>query len=433
MTKIKKINVWKNFIHSSAILYSDDIPKDSLSRILENSLENERLSNLQLVKYNKEVVKEDLTDLGITSSIGESFPWFLDDEGKNIDFRKPISLFNGVKLISNYLEKRFEMDKNLISEVKINELLKPFEEKKEVTVLELYNHVAGIYKNDNESFKVIVDKLSSGSSKKSWEDLKPLGEYGEITLNEAFLTLKDLKWDLILNNTRATINAVPFAVNFIGFSLMLRSYMKYVHNRPFEPNLTPTQRQLQQKARNRQLAIFSLVGAPLILVCLKKSSPYFKDIISINYDFSSAAQPSSQINNNSSNIVNSIFLFSYINKKIPKWIKLLFKLILLSILVLKLLGFSSILDFLYNTYYLKIYIYIICIIATIYELINLYLLHKFSKKNIKISEVLPDFIINWLKEFEIICTTKESINEFKKTYYIGISIYILIIIFITLL
>lgn len=138
----------KNFIHSSAILYSNKTI--DLNKMIEISIENDRLSNLQLVKYNTEVVKEELGDLGITSSssssIGENFPWLLDDEGKNIDFNKSISLFNGVKLISSYLAKRFEMDENLISEVKLTEILKPFEDKNEVTVLELYNHVADLYK-----------------------------------------------------------------------------------------------------------------------------------------------------------------------------------------------------------------------------------------------------------------------------------------------
>ena len=302
----------KNFIHSSAISYSNEISKASLSKILENSLENEKLSNLQLVKYKREVVEEDLSDLGITSSNTESFPWFFDDEGKIIDYNKPISLFNGVKLISNYLEKRFEMDKDLISEVKITEVLKPFEENKDVTILELYEHVSGLYNKDNESFKVIVEKLSVNSDNKALDSIKPLGEYGDITLNEAFLYLKDLKWEFILNNTKATINAVPFAVNFVSFSLMLKSYMKYVHNRPYESNLTAAQRQIQQKNRNRNLALFVFLGAPAVLYCLRKSSISIKDVASINFPLSGTS--SSQINdNNSSNIINSILLLSNIN------------------------------------------------------------------------------------------------------------------------
>src|SRR6202046_5592852 len=86
----------KNFIHSSAILYSNVD-----SKILEqiNRLGQERVSDLQLIKYQENVVDEDIKDLNI-SSISEIFPWFLDEEGKNIEYNKPIKLFDGVKLIS---------------------------------------------------------------------------------------------------------------------------------------------------------------------------------------------------------------------------------------------------------------------------------------------------------------------------------------------
>src|ERR1700735_4285488 len=67
----------KNFIHSSAILYSNVD-----SKILEqiNRLGQERVSDLQLIKYQENVVDEDIKDLNI-SSISEIFPWFLDEEG----------------------------------------------------------------------------------------------------------------------------------------------------------------------------------------------------------------------------------------------------------------------------------------------------------------------------------------------------------------
>ena len=68
-----------------------------------------------------------------------------------------------------------------------------------------------------------------------------------------------------------------------------------------------------------------------------------------------------------------------------------------------------------------------------YQLLNIYLLHKFSKQNVKIPKVLPEFIINWLNEFYIISSSIESIKFFKQTYYIQISLYLLIMIIITLL
>jgi hypothetical protein len=96
-------------------------------------------------------------------------------------------------------------------------------------------------------------------------------------------------------------------------------------------------------------------------------------------------------------------LLSNINKKIPYWIKILFRLVFLSILVLKLLGFTNILDIYNNLIYLKLFIYTSCSLVILYQLINIFLLYKFSNKNVKIPEILPEFLINWLKEFEFIC------------------------------
>ena len=264
----------KRFIHSSIILYSNLNSSENINQMIEISLERERLSNLQLIKFNKEVNVEDLSELGIdsSSSINESFPWLLDEDGKNIDFRKPIGLFNGIKLISNYLEKRFQMDKDIISEVKLTEILELFEKNKEATVLDLYNHVATLYKNDKESLIDIADKITNDSFKNESlnSSSKPLGNYGDITLNEIILNLKNLNWEFYLNNTKATFHAIPFAVNFIGYSFMLKYFMKYVHNRPYAPNLNSMERQLQQQMRNRQLAFFIIFGTPAILVCLRK-------------------------------------------------------------------------------------------------------------------------------------------------------------------
>uniref|UniRef100_UPI0030DE56CE hypothetical protein n=1 Tax=Squamanita imbachii TaxID=2976389 RepID=UPI0030DE56CE len=224
-------------------------------------------------------------------------------------------------------------------------------------------------------------------------------------------------------------------MNFIGFNLLLRSYMKYVYNRPYEPNIDIIQKRKQDFIRNRNLGVFLFLGAPLTLFNLNKSAISYKEMGSINFFIPNSTEL--ETTNNSSNIINknsSLFLIlSNLKKKIPNWVKLFFKLNFLTLLVLKLLGFNSLLDVLININYLKIFTYISCSLAIIYQIFNLYLLHIFSLKSIKISEVLPEFLINWLKEFEELSTSKETIKEFKKTCYIEIIIYILIIIILTII
>uniref|UniRef100_UPI0030E5E8CD hypothetical protein n=1 Tax=Squamanita imbachii TaxID=2976389 RepID=UPI0030E5E8CD len=123
----KNILFSRNFIHTTAILFSEVIKIEVLNRTFDETIRlgNERISNLELIKYKKEIVEEDLNEIKL-KSYKESSTWFLDDEGNVIDYNKTIVLFHGVKLISNFLEKWYERDNNLISEVKLSELLKPF-------------------------------------------------------------------------------------------------------------------------------------------------------------------------------------------------------------------------------------------------------------------------------------------------------------------
>ena len=86
-----------------------------------------------------------------------------------------------------------------------------------------------------------------------------------------------------------------------------------------------------------------------------------------------------------------------------------------------------------NTFIIKYYIIGYGVLMITYLLLNLFLLHKFSSGNIKIPEILPQFIINWLKEFEVVSQSKISIQSFKETIYINMVIYLFSIIFVVLI
>nr|YP_009912209.1 hypothetical protein [Phallus echinovolvatus]QLD96646.1 hypothetical protein [Phallus echinovolvatus] len=404
-------------------------------RELETSifLGNERLSDLQLIKYEEKVdesnIKEILSSFESTSYV-ESFPLFIDETGKVIDFNKPIGLFNGVKLISQFLEKRFGEDKNFISEVKISELLELFKDNKNVTVLELYNHVGRLYNKDKNSFvKDLIDdsdKISMSDNTVNLNSFKSLGLYWDITLNEIAEGLLNLNWNIVLDYKKLTLNAAPFTINLISYSLLLKKYMKYVHNRPYSMIPNSISLEMQKSIRRRNLFIFSLFGGPLALYALSTSLIIIKNTIDINLFVGSE-----------NNIINKkesssffLLLLSKINNKIPTRVKVLFNFILFSIVVLKLLGYSLI-DVFIDLSLLKNIVYISFLLTMSYQLLNLYIIHKFSTRKVNISEVWPDFFINWLKEFEVMASTKESIKEFKKICYIEISIYIgLMVIFI---
>lgn len=77
---------------------------------LVNNLTNEEtvdldVKSLSLIKYSKEPNIADISELGLSDN-AKSFPWMLDEDGKLIDYNKSVKLFDGVKLISQYLEKK---------------------------------------------------------------------------------------------------------------------------------------------------------------------------------------------------------------------------------------------------------------------------------------------------------------------------------------
>ena len=155
----------------------------------------------------------------------------------------------------------------------------------------------------------------------------------------------------------------------------------------------------------------------------------------------SQSQNNKNFNKNRLNYSNysNLFLFlKKINNKIPSLVKLVFKLIFSIVLILKLLGISSLFEVITNTYYLKMYTLTICSLATLYQFSSIYLLYIFIKKNPKIPEFLPEFLINWLKEFEELSKAEAPpsgyFKDFKKSCYTEIVIYLVTIIlaFLTL-
>ena len=191
--------------------------------------------------------------------------------------------------------------------------------------------------------------------------------------------------------TKLTVHGAPVVANFVGYGLIIKSYMKYVHNRPLDVGITSQAIETQQKLRNRQLGLFCIIGAPLVMLLLRSTAIPIKDMFTLT--IGGESQVANSNSNSNSNSINSIIFLSYLNKKIPNWLKIFFKILFVTILVLKLLGFSFLSVFSINIYYIKVAYCIICSLIIFYHLLCLYLLHKIVNKNLKILEVLPEFVI----------------------------------------
>ena len=71
-------------------------------------------------------------------------------------------------------------------------------------------------------------------------------------------------------------------MNLISYGYILRSYLKLVNNRKFHKNLSPEALKILQKARNRNLVILAIVGAPLTLAILRKISGTISKTLSVD-------------------------------------------------------------------------------------------------------------------------------------------------------
>ena len=94
--------------------------------------------------------------------------------------------------------------------------------------------------------------------------------------------LKKLEWCTIIQGAKLTIHAVPLCMNLISYGYILRSYLKLVNNRKFHKNLSPEALKILQKARNRNLVILAIVGAPLTLAILRKISGTISKTLSVD-------------------------------------------------------------------------------------------------------------------------------------------------------
>jgi hypothetical protein len=226
----------------------------------------------------------------------------VDKEGNVIDYNQPITLFNGVTLVSRYLETRLNLNPDLISDEKLTEILALFKDNKSITVIELFDHIHQLYKKDPSIFHLLKVNASEISSptKEHVETImvnKPLGELGDITFNQAYTYLEKLEWKKVINNVELSINVLPAAAHLIGYKIIVGQYIKYYHKRPYTPNLSPERLKNEMRNRNRLLLAFLFMGAPAILYGVNFTAKSLKDLITINVPLSSSTEPPVSDNN----------------------------------------------------------------------------------------------------------------------------------------
>lgn len=428
-----KTNPFKKDFHSTCIRLSD--PNDlNIQTILENE-GNTRLvrgnneSQWQLVKYDK--LQQNSTTEGVnTSEYSESFPWFIDKDGNLINYNDSVSLFDAVSLINNYLIKRFKIDQesaDLKLEGNLNEYLLLYKDQKEVRVLDLYNHAKKVY-SDSETKNIIKNNLLENSTdsnlplneSKTVESRKLFGTYGDNTLNEVADQLLNKEWENIVVEAQTVFKEeIPLGVNVYTFNRILTVYLDKVYNRDYPSYFTPAQRLAERNIRNIHLGIFTVLGIPLAMYALRKSSLNIIDRIFAHN------QDTSIIKQNSILLIITKFLKNTSNRL--KIFVFLFTLVVLTIIIDN-FGPEKLILFISTPEYIKIYLYVVGSLALAYNLLSLYFLNLYSKnKKLKISQIWPNFIFIWLNNLELF-SKKKDINYAKHSFYIHMVIYITILV-----
>lgn len=187
--------------------------------------------------------------------------------------------------------------------------------------------------------------------------------------------------------------------------------------------LLPYDSTIQVYFRRNSLLLFAFAIAPLTLYFYNTNKYSLCHIADININYN-------EIKDNTSNIVSNSSLFlmiSAIKKYIPKWIVTVFYVIIILLVILKLFGYSFIDIFIDMNLLYKIS-FVSLTICLSYHFLTLYLLHKFSSKEISIPKVLPHFIIEWLEHVKYAASNEVDLKEVRKTCYIDISIYLVLLI-----
>ena len=149
---------------------------------------------------------------------------------------------------------------------------------------------------------------------------KPLGTFGDITLNEICTKVKDFNWEVISDVGQITIHGAPSIVNVVNYTLLMRGYVKFVYNRPYTPNLNPQALHFERLSRNKNLAVFALVGAPLLIVSSKFVAVKLKDMITLDLPFPSRGETSTVLENSGiegspNNLNNSTLTKGYTSRE----------------------------------------------------------------------------------------------------------------------
>lgn len=260
--------------------------------------------------------------------------------------------------------------------------------------------------NVNQPSSLIVQAINN------WK-LRPLGSFGEYTLNEITRKALDLNVDFFFNNATITIEPVKLLPLLMTYTTIVK-----LHQKTYYPNSMLAQFKTSQAKnayllrRHNNTMFFMSVIAPLAAIVLVNQCTSVFEGVTVTFNNVNVPDATrfmvDRVVNMGDDSSNTVKYFSFLsilqNPKLRSRIKTCLKIILPTIFIIYYFGFSNILLWMMSidSLYYKIIGLILILLILFYSISSILLYILFSKNDIDIPTNLPEFLINWLTEIKLL-------------------------------
>lgn len=422
--------------------------KEEIRKIIDNTVNDTEIINIQneFKKYTPTEGKKLLSDLEIFKQKANAIK---SEENLNLMHLNILKFLDHQRNSSMAADKKWENLKAKMRDTKLNT--------EKIESIENSKVISENLTENNENIKEVFSESNS---------FKPLGEAGEITVNEALRKGIEV-FSPLLDIYKNHPIEVKTGFSVITTLMMYKSVVNLYNKIAFKeyPDITRYNVEIQ-RMRNKEIKFFMLVGAPLIVGALCGIKNVFPTKIIIQNETASSSeslQPNliEKISKSSNNLdlastpaeankeldladskISKIPFLGGIYRRIPGWLRSVITTIALyygiKYLSQDILGIGNpyeVIDSVFKNYtnYVKLFFKIgaiSCLFVIIYYIVTIFMFIMLSKEKIFATQVpiyLPQFILDWIKFLKRISTYPDK-GIFIEFYLRLIFIYIFILI-----
>lgn len=422
--------------------------KEEIRKIIDNTVNDTEIINIQneFKKYTPTEGKKLLSDLEIFKQKANAIK---SEENLNLMHLNILKFLDHQRNSSMAADKKWENLKAKMRDTKLNT--------EKIESIENSKVISENLTENNENIKEVFSESNS---------FKPLGEAGEITVNEALRKGIEV-FSPLLDIYKNHPIEVKTGFSVITTLMMYKSVVNLYNKIAFKeyPDITRYNVEIQ-RMRNKEIKFFMLVGAPLIVGALCGIKNVFPTKIIIQNETASSSeslQPNliEKISQSSNNLdlastpaeankeldladskISKIPFLGGIYRRIPGWLRSVITTIALyygiKYLSQDILGIGNpyeVIDSVFKNYtnYVKLFFKIgaiSCLFIIIYYIVTIFMFIMLSKEKIFATQVpiyLPQFILDWIKFLKRISSYPDK-GIFIEFYLRLIFIYIFILI-----